>query len=367
MSSERTAEESSKPYRELEKHIGAALHVMRVLRRMTQVQLAALLAKHESSNDDSSIDGLQAYISKIENGRIGVSWERLASFCSILQISPSELIAIAEEHMRKCQRSGGDVLEAIKSQSLDYTLDLKVTSLADLPSSARRVYTNFKAMIICEAHSDGHMWLVDEIAKRFHCRASTVSAAIDKLAQDGLVARFGKSRVGKIGYDVEYVRGLIRARLELEYDAIRRLCSMLKLDFSRLDAIHNKMARIDCSSESQLLEFVEYDVEFHRTLFVLAGAEHLVEEITSLTRQIIAGIGAMSDEHRPKDILIEHERLLNAIKDNNPAVAFASLRDHLISGARVARKDLEQKLEFDLPQDIQELCSARREPTARPK
>jgi transcriptional regulator with XRE-family HTH domain len=74
----------------ISEYIGAALMVVRVHRRISQVSLARMLS--QATRDTVT----QGYISKVEKGRTRVSSERLSLFCRFLKCLPSQVWQLAE-------------------------------------------------------------------------------------------------------------------------------------------------------------------------------------------------------------------------------------------------------------------------------
>lgn len=71
-------------------HIGTALKGIRLQKNITQVELAESLSKLAKETIN------QSYISKIENGYCGVSFERLSLLCRALKCKPSDVVLMAE-------------------------------------------------------------------------------------------------------------------------------------------------------------------------------------------------------------------------------------------------------------------------------
>ena len=75
-------------------HLGSAIKVMRIARRLTQVELAASMTKLLGKTVT------QSYVSKIESGASPGSFRRLGLFCIAMRCMPREVISVAEQLTR---------------------------------------------------------------------------------------------------------------------------------------------------------------------------------------------------------------------------------------------------------------------------
>ncbi|MEU4837505.1 GntR family transcriptional regulator [Nocardia testacea] len=84
-------------------------------------------------------------------------------------------------------------------------------------------------------------------------------------------------------------------------------------------------------SDTDPVEFIAHDLEFHTTVIRAAGNQVMHEFYRSLRdRQMRMGVRIMlSDEQRKKQVLVEHSAILEALAERDTEAAIRAVREHL--------------------------------------
>ncbi|MET9026691.1 GntR family transcriptional regulator [Nocardia sp. NPDC004168] len=85
------------------------------------------------------------------------------------------------------------------------------------------------------------------------------------------------------------------------------------------------------AADTDPVEFIAHDLEFHTTMIRAAGNQVLHEFYRSLRdRQMRMGVRIMlSDEQRKKQVLIEHTAIVEALAASDTEAAIRAVREHL--------------------------------------
>ena len=116
-----------------------------------------------------------------------------------------------------------------------------------------------------------------------------------------------------------------------------------------LEAIHAQMSGRDCTIDQELSLFVDDDIRFHQLPFKVADRSHQYEEIRTLTRHTILGLGTFVDLKRSREILAEHGKMIKTLSSKDPNGIYSTLRWHLLNGAGGVKQEVKKRLELELP------------------
>ncbi|MFD3702081.1 GntR family transcriptional regulator [Nocardia sp. NPDC058658] len=98
---------------------------------------------------------------------------------------------------------------------------------------------------------------------------------------------------------------------------------------------------VDCQeSDTDPVEFIGHDLEFHTTIIRAAGNHLMHEFYRSLRdRQMRMGVRiVMADDHRKEQVLIEHRAIVDAIAASDTEAAVRAVREHLDTTLRSMKR-----------------------------
>ncbi|HUX86702.1 MAG TPA: GntR family transcriptional regulator [Chloroflexota bacterium] len=207
------------------------------------------------------------------------------------------------------------------------------------------VFECLRTSIVSGDLSPGQRIVEADLAKQLEVSKSPVREAILQLKQDGLVIDAPKGRgVVVAPLKPNDVREIYAVREALETLAVHILAGDPQPErLAPLQAIITRMRH--AYNEGNVRRQFELDVEFHTALCAATGNRRLQDLFASLRPDIqrifLFAVNAMAleDVDSPEVALAEHEGLLQAMRDGDPALAAERLAAHVaersprISGA----------------------------------
>ncbi len=207
---------------------------------------------------------------------------------------------------------------------------------------ARRVYRELRGAIIMMGFRPGQALSEKEVADRLGVSRQPVREAFIKLNEAGLLSIRPQrgTYVVKISarqvYDVRFVRQAI------EVAVVRKACSDLpKRAIAPLR--RNLKAQRAAADDAHPQRFLTLDEAFHRGLALGVGCEHAWRVIEDMKAQMDRVRYLSLPEATPLGRLIDqHQAILDAVEEHDPAAAEAALRLHL-SEILTSLPDLERR------------------------
>lgn len=199
----------------------------------------------------------------------------------------------------------------------------------DQVSLTDRVYDELMRAIRAGELQPGSMHSVVEISGRLGVSRTPVREALLRMAGNGMV-RFERSRGVRIlevsTRDIEEIYSL---RMMLEVPSAYRAAELLTDE--ALGPIEDAFGRMRNAAEAgDESSFQAADVDFHAAILNVAGNRR-VTEVAANTRIQMMDRGLSTTATRTlADILLVHERILDAIRDRDPHASAARMRDHLV-------------------------------------
>ncbi|MBU8824772.1 GntR family transcriptional regulator [Mycolicibacterium goodii] len=197
-----------------------------------------------------------------------------------------------------------------------------------------RVYDELMRAIRAGELQPGTMHSVVEISGRLGVSRTPVREALLRMASNGMV-RFERSRGVRIlevsTRDIEEIYSL---RMMLEVPSAYRAAELLTDEL--LGPVEEAFGRMqeaaDAGNESL---FQTADVDFHEAILNIAGNRR-VTEVAANTRVQMMDRGLSTTATRTlADILLVHQRILDAIRERDPEASAARMRDHLVETVRL--------------------------------
>ncbi len=203
------------------------------------------------------------------------------------------------------------------------------------------VFDCLRTSIVSGDLAPGQRIVEADLAKQLDVSKSPVREAILQLKQDGLVIDAPKGRgVVVAPLKPSDVREIYAVREALEGLAVRILAADPQPE--RLATLRTIIDRMrEALAEGDVRRQFELDVEFHTSLCNATGNRRLHDLFSSLRpdlqRIFLFAVNAMTleDHDSPRQALIEHEELLQAIADGDADLAAARLSAH--TGGRAHR------------------------------
>jgi DNA-binding GntR family transcriptional regulator len=198
-------------------------------------------------------------------------------------------------------------------------------------SKSERVYSHLRRQIRELKIPPGTPLRKNEIALELGVSRAPVSEAIARLSAEGLVDIFPQNGSFVSPMRSEDIHEALFIRTALEVEAVK-LVTQTADDalMARLDA--NIQAQSDALKEDKLdlVRFDDLDEEFHAMIIDeihSRGTQQLLDAARALLDR--PRFLALPEKDRPEDTLVEHSRIVDAIRTRDPELAGAAMRVHL--------------------------------------
>jgi DNA-binding GntR family transcriptional regulator len=204
-----------------------------------------------------------------------------------------------------------------------------VTPVAlEVPSLVDALYVELRERVLTGALPSGTGVTELELAAQYSVARPTAKAAMERLVHEGLLRRSSHktARVPELG--LEDIRDLYRTRTYLEREVVRSLAeNRLVPDAARRAVLHMYEFR----AESQFIEIVNVNVEFHSALVDALGSPRLSRLHRSLMAEVRLCMAQVRANYLlpPKTIADEHTSILAEIEHGDAQGAMSEITGYL--------------------------------------
>ncbi|HYD66824.1 GntR family transcriptional regulator [Azospirillum sp.] len=194
---------------------------------------------------------------------------------------------------------------------------------------ARRVFRDLRQAIVTMRVRPGQPLSEQEVATRLGVSRQPVREAFIKLGEAGLVTIRPQRGTFVVKISARQVLDARFVREAVELAVVRRACEEMPAA-----AVHELRANLKAqrasADDAQPDRFLELDEAFHRAIALGVGCEYawrVVEE----TKAQMDRVRYLSLPHAtPLDrLIVQHERVVDAIEARDPALAEGAMRVHL--------------------------------------
>jgi DNA-binding GntR family transcriptional regulator len=168
-----------------------------------------------------------------------------------------------------------------------------------------------------------------ELSEEYKVGRHTLRAAFDRLVRRGLLGKERNRGVFVRQLTADDLREIYELREALEVEAVRILAGR-RIVPDAAKAATNDLKRM--STRSPRWEVIEADLAFHRALVAATENTRLIRvhrdlgaEIRLCLAQLVKGYAS------PKELAVQHARLLEPIERGRPQAAERAIRDHFFT------------------------------------
>jgi len=173
-----------------------------------------------------------------------------------------------------------------------------------------------------------------ELAVRLSVSRTPLREALRHLDAEGFVERLPTGGVMVAGIDPDDIRDLFSVRAVLEGHLVREVAARASAqDVAELYRLLDRMDKLEAYPE----DVIRVGFDFHDRLAMMAGNRRC-RGILRQTRQHIDRYWAVTTANKPDRVRVisdEHRRVVDAIRDGDPARAEAAMQAHIGTGAAV--------------------------------
>ena len=192
-----------------------------------------------------------------------------------------------------------------------------------------RAYTYLREGIMRGDFPPGSVLAEEEVAATLGTSRTPVRQALGLLLQEGVVEVGSRRQVVVRGFTPEHKAEILLLREALEGVAIRRACEVMRLeDIDQLHVLLRRMRR--AAEDGREEDFLDLDEEFH--LEIAEGAQlpilySLLSQLRGFIR--VARLGSRRPPAVLKQVVAEHEEIVDALEHRDAETALDALVEHL--------------------------------------
>lgn len=223
--------------------------------------------------------------------------------------------------------------------------DLKVNMNEYLP--LRDVVFNTLRQAILKGELDpGERLMEIQLAERLGVSRTPIREAIRKLELEGLVLMIPRKGAEVAKISEKSLRDVLEVRRSLEELAIELACQRMTEDEVEQLEQAQKAFR-EAVHQGEAMTIAESDEGYHDVIYYGTGNARLVQILNNLREQMYRyRLEYIKDADKRQVLLVEHEKILKAIKGRHVAEAKDAMREHIDNQEITVSRNIKEKEEL---------------------
>lgn len=220
--------------------------------------------------------------------------------------------------------------------------DFKVTMNEYLP--LRDVVFNTLRLAILKGELEpGERLMEIQLAERLGVSRTPIREAIRKLELEGLVLMIPRKGAEVAKISEKSLREVLEVRRSLEELAIELTCQRIsEEELKELEKA--KTAFAEATQKGEPMEIAESDEYFHYLIYQATANSRLVQILNNLREQMYRyRLEYIKDADKRQILVVEHEHILQAIRNRNITEAKNAVRKHIDNQQLTITKNLKEK------------------------
>lgn len=212
------------------------------------------------------------------------------------------------------------------------------------------VFNTLRQAILKGELEPGERLMEIQLAERLGVSRTPIREAIRKLELEGLVLMIPRKGAEVAKISEKSLRDVLEVRRSLEELAMELACQRMTDDDIR-DLEEAQEAFRKAIQRGDAMTIAETDEHYHDIIYNGTGNARLVQILNNLREQMYRyRLEYIKDEDKRQVLLVEHEHILNALKNRNIAEAKKAAREHIDNQEiTVSRNIKEQEQEPAVP------------------
>lgn len=205
------------------------------------------------------------------------------------------------------------------------------------------VYNELRQAIFSGSISSDEILTETMLADNLQTSRTPVREAVASLISEGLLVHIPRK-----GFQVRKItegekEQIMFLRTAIESEGLRKLAASVKSDQIKIlrDIIdEQKKAIVD----NNKIEFIELDQKFHRQILKFSNQNvlsQILQDLYNLTRLI--GHHALMKTGRMEEVIVEHERVINALERHDAEEAVGLMAEHLERTKEIVKQNFGTK------------------------
>jgi DNA-binding GntR family transcriptional regulator len=185
------------------------------------------------------------------------------------------------------------------------------------------------AILTAQLHPE-RIYKIDELAKSLGISKTPVREALLDLAARGFVTFLPRRGIQINTLDERDIRNLYAFRAAMETAVIRHVAPvMTDASIAQVEAIN--IAAKEYIKDNEKMKYLKKDREFHLFLAELTENEYLISALERV-RDLVDWMGtkALLREERMMEVFVEHEKVIQALKQRDVKKAIELMEKHII-------------------------------------
>ena len=195
---------------------------------------------------------------------------------------------------------------------------------------AKMAYNALRDSILSNTLTSGIIYNEKNLAQQLGISRTPVREALLELSSQGLIEFLPRKGVVVNSFKEEDINEIFELRHIIETHTFKKACLQSDTaDLTEMEQCVENQRRIAMES-GDITQFMGMDRAFHMAFARLTGNKRLISIMDNIRDILhIMGSYALSLEGRMTEVVLEHEKILNAVKVGDTATTLTLLSDHL--------------------------------------
>lgn len=223
---------------------------------------------------------------------------------------------------------------------MEYNLNVKMNEYLPLRDV---VFNTLRQAILRGELAPGERLMEIQLADRLGVSRTPIREAIRKLELEGLVLMIPRKGAEVARISAKSLRDVLEVRRSLEELASELACQ--RMTEEQIQELEEAKKAFDAAVEKgDIMELAETDEKFHDVIFNGTGNARLVQILNNLREQMYRyRLEYIKEEDKRQIIMIEHEKILRAIRARHVAEAKDAMREHIDNQEITVSRNIQDK------------------------
>lgn len=205
------------------------------------------------------------------------------------------------------------------------------------------VFNTLRQAILKGELAPGERLMEIQLAERLGVSRTPIREAIRKLELEGLVLMIPRKGAEVAKISARSLRDVLEVRRALEELAIELACQrMTEEDLGELQKAQDEFKK--AIADGDAMRIAETDEHYHDVIYSGTQNAKLIQMLNNLREQMYRyRLEYIKDADKRKILILEHERVLKAIRDRKVAEAKEAMREHIDNQEITVARNITEK------------------------
>ena len=207
------------------------------------------------------------------------------------------------------------------------------------------VFNTLRQAILKGELEPGERLMEIQLSERLGVSRTPIREAIRKLELEGLVLMIPRKGAEVAKISETSLREVLEVRRSLEELAAEMACQRIG-ERELLDLEEAEEAFAEAIINGEPMEIAESDEHYHDLIYQATGNSRLVQILNNLREQMYRyRLEYIKDEDKRQILVVEHEHILQALKNHDIQDAKSAVRGHIDNQQLTVSKNIKEKQE----------------------